>query len=438
MAVGQPMGGPDDPALGQAMDAEAAQNDAQNRYMEQEAGVFMHGLESMPGGTAFGLPLSAAITHRGANTIIRGGWSPDRMPRANLNTMPGAIREGVRQRAGSPKAALRYANQDIFHGTGPIGYTDPKFTGGQSRRAYSPYWGSSIANAAGRMMSGDTVHMQRASQRLSKTGAAQALRRRGLLEAGGELSSRGFTSRVSAGARMTSASQRGFAAQAKNMESFLASAHQNPRAGGAAARSVVGQGRTATSQALMMSGSGTLTGRAGGYMAGTLRGASGVMSPSVAQFANPQAQRGYARASSDIAKLGLDRSKWTARQAVSQGVRSGTGSGAAAGARLAGGRAAMAGSRAIPYVGTAILGYDIGKFAARVTGPMARGSMNFISDLNESLYAGAENRMMEAPFQDTEMTLNNRQRAVQAISNSRLNARSVLGGEAGQVAAHFG
>jgi hypothetical protein len=41
-------------------------------------------------------------------------------------------------------------------------------------------------------------------------------------------------------------------------------------------------------------------------------------------------------------------------------------------------------------------------------------------------------------YNDTEAAATSRARGVMAIQNSRLNARSMLGSEAGMMAAHFG
>lgn len=410
------------------------QEEMMNQYMSNEAGPLMHMMDTFPHPAA----LMGAMTHRGANTIIGGGWSS--RPAGEAVGFTGYVREGFRQRTGSPRAFNRYATQSIFHGTGPSGF------GG--RYGYTPYGGALFANAIGRGITGtaQTDMGRRVSSAITSSGPGQAARNalqsKGLVnpDAGNELVSRGFTSRVSAGAKIGSMHQNAFASRAQNMEQFLRHAHRDGpgtlRAQNAAQR-VVGQGQTATAQAVMMSGQGTMTGRMGGYMAGAARGTTGLTaSTDVLEFASDQARQGFSSARADAARLGVENQNFTARQAVREGMRNRAAGGMGAGLRLGGARLASLGARFIPVAGQALLAYDLARMATRGAGAAARGFSNAIEDVRES--AGLQNRMLERSFQDTEMTMTNRQRASQAIQNSRLNARSALGAEAGTMAAHFG
>ena len=107
------------------------------------------------------------------------------------------------------------------------------------------------------------------------------------------------------------------------------------------------------------------------------------------------------------------------------------------GARLG---AAMA-VNAIPVAGQiasavllADLAMDVGKLGVEVF----KSGVDFAKDAAIS-YRGSINKgVMGMGYRDNTVAATSRARGVQAIQNSRLNARSVLGSEAGAMAAHFG
>ncbi len=85
-------------------------------------------------------------------------------------------------------------------------------------------------------------------------------------------------------------------------------------------------------------------------------------------------------------------------------------------------------------VGTAAVVYDLGKMAA--TGVVSAG--NFAKEAVKSMQGSMRKPLFGMGYQDNEVAATSRSRGVMAIQNSRLNARSMLGTEAGMMAAHFG
>lgn len=83
---------------------------------------------------------------------------------------------------------------------------------------------------------------------------------------------------------------------------------------------------------------------------------------------------------------------------------------------------------------TASLVYDLGKMA----GEVVKSGINLAKDANKSLQASISKPLFGMGYKDTEAAATSRSRGVMAIQNSRLNARSMLGSEAGMMAAHYG
>lgn len=89
---------------------------------------------------------------------------------------------------------------------------------------------------------------------------------------------------------------------------------------------------------------------------------------------------------------------------------------------------------AVPYVNVAmwaLTAYDITK-------ALVPGSAKFAVDAFRSYQGWGSRGTFGAPFKTNEASLTSRSRGVSAIQNSRLNARSVLGSEAGGMSAYFG
>ena len=92
------------------------------------------------------------------------------------------------------------------------------------------------------------------------------------------------------------------------------------------------------------------------------------------------------------------------------------------------------GLRTANVLGTASLAYDLGKMA----GEVVVSGINLARDAYKSVQGSINKPAFGMGYQDTEAAATSRARGVMAIQNSRLNARSVLGSEAGMMAAHFG
>lgn len=114
---------------------------------------------------------------------------------------------------------------------------------------------------------------------------------------------------------------------------------------------------------------------------------------------------------------------------------------AAAGKGLMGKAAAAAGVNAIPVVGqvasavmTAMLVHDIAKMGIAAM----EGGVDTAKDAFRSFQGSINKPVMGMGFKDNSVAQTSRQRGVMAISNSRLNARSVLGAEGSAMHARFG
>lgn len=428
MAVGQPR---------------VNQEQLQNQYMRQEAGPLATGLNNLPRESG----VVGAMMWRGTNTITRGGFAPNTVSPHNMQKWTGFMKEGFRQRTGRPMAHVMYANQDIFHGTGRAGFVG-KFGASTQSRSYTPFMASTVANSAGRMLSGDATIGAGMSQRIANSAPGQALRSKGWVQPGGELVSRGFTTRVAAAARTSNMSQAAFAKRAGNVQNFLRGSYAGSSSIGevASQRAVQGAkgfsgGSTTSAQALLMSGQGSLSQRWGGYMAGTVKGTTGTkILPGARPFADEGAQAAFSRARTDVARLGLqNRSSWGVGAAARGAVRSKSLRGLKSGAKVIGARGAMSASRFAGPLGAGLFSMDMTELAVKSMGSMARDASDFAMDLNDSYHGGMEGRVLEGGgFQDNRASLSSRQRGVAAIQNSRLNSRSVLGSEAGMMSSHFG
>jgi hypothetical protein len=78
--------------------------------------------------------------------------------------------------------------------------------------------------------------------------------------------------------------------------------------------------------------------------------------------------------------------------------------------------------------------YDIG----RMGGEIIKSGINLAKDANKSLQGSIAKPSFGMGYKDTEAAATSRSRGVQAIQNSRLNARSALGAEGAMMAAHYG
>jgi hypothetical protein len=88
----------------------------------------------------------------------------------------------------------------------------------------------------------------------------------------------------------------------------------------------------------------------------------------------------------------------------------------------------------VQLVAAASLAYDLGKMG----GEIVKNGINLVRDANISMQGSLAKPIFGMGYRDTEAAATSRARGVMAIQNSRLNARSALGGEAAMMAAHYG
>lgn len=88
----------------------------------------------------------------------------------------------------------------------------------------------------------------------------------------------------------------------------------------------------------------------------------------------------------------------------------------------------------VQLVAAASFIYDIGQMA----GEVVKSGINLAKDANKSLQGSIAKPTFGMGYKDTEAAATSRSRGVQAIQNSRLNARSALGTEGAMMAAHYG
>lgn len=88
---------------------------------------------------------------------------------------------------------------------------------------------------------------------------------------------------------------------------------------------------------------------------------------------------------------------------------------------------------------TAWMIYDLAKLGTKLASEMViKPAVNFTKEAFKSFKGDISKAPMGMGFKDNSVAMTARQRGVMAISNSRLNARSVLGSEAAGIHAHFG
>lgn len=388
--------------------------------------------------------------YRGTGTILKGGSGvgqhfggsqftsrENRGKRINWRYGgAGATREGLSQANYlNPRNWGRFGSQDYFHHTGPIG--GPNATGAAARSSagrnpatttnYTPFYAAAAPNWLGRQFA--------EGGRFAEGKLAQSLRAKELLGPGGELVSPGFYSRVSAAGRLGWMSDKK-AARPKTATS-VARFLQGAGYSGQAVQEAMGS-RMSAGGALAMSGGGSISGRIGGFYAGAGTGVGG----QVLRESGRGAHIGFAKSSRMMQGVGLTPgAQYTARQMAQAGFQTAKQAGTwGARAAAVGKGTALAGARigglAIPGVNilmTAWLVHDLAKLGVKGVGHGIKTAGEAVQSLEGDLRTG----IMDKGFTDTQATMTSRARGVQAIQNSRLNARSILGNEAGAMASHF-
>lgn len=104
------------------------------------------------------------------------------------------------------------------------------------------------------------------------------------------------------------------------------------------------------------------------------------------------------------------------------------------GAAAVGARMAPMAARVAGPIGAAFMAYDITKMG----GAMVGGGVRTLGDSLRSFKGQIDKAPFGMGYRDNQVAATNRQIGIQAIQNSRVNARSILGNEAGMVYSHFG
>jgi hypothetical protein len=377
-------------------------------------------MEHMPGmGQAAGF-----TAFRGSNTILKGGWAdkPRRIGKSPIQS--GGM---LRNNSPRPRSWSRYGSQDVFFG-------------GAGAKKYSPFAaGSGLVNvAAKRGVLGTRI------QDLSR----DSLKLGGALTADGKerVVGRGMLSQITAAER---------AGRMKNLKGAGGLGSYFSKAKGVPFAGQITDPKAART-AIYASMKGSLGQRVGGYMAGLHDPALGMYSKVMEGAVGQEFGAAAAKSSSALKAGGLGAKKFTMREGA-KGIATAYRGGMtkAAGKQLTGLAAKKVGmsaaaktgaavglravGMAIPYVNIAMavwMAYDVGKLITTAAIP---GSARLATDAYKS-YVGTSNQKMfgGSGFKISEAAVTSRQRGVMAIQNSRLNARSVLGSEAGGMAAHFG
>lgn len=419
-----------------------------------------HVMEGMPGTVqSFG-----TTAFRGSNTIMTGGWAD----RFNMGRKAGAGRFFGRRRAGPPepmKVGGMFKNNNPFrprnwtrYGSQEMFFKDAAYT----PFSFAP---GSINWAARKGHLGD----------MAKGWAGEE-------GAGGKVVTGGMFGQISAAERLGKMTSLG-GDTAKFTGQYLGRAEQALGTPGLQAYGALGgaEARTAT----YMSMQGKLGQYAGGYLnalrspAANISSELGAFTRTGSYMTEPLMRQGgvsvtrsfstgtWGRGSKPVASEAFARGGAVAQEALMHlgglsaeqiggkiGVKAGYGAiksaltkggteklafaaadklAFGAGAKVAGALGARAALSAVPYVNIALwasMAYDLTK-------SLVPASAKFATDAYKS-YKGWGSASFGGGYKTHEAAVTSRSRGVAAIQNSRLNARSVLGSEAGGMASYYG
>jgi hypothetical protein len=236
-----------------------------------------------------------------------------------------------------------------------------------------------------------------------------------------------------------------------------------PGMGSAVPLSVINAPATAkeATHLLAMSAQGSITGRATGYMATMSTGTLRTATMTAEATGNVAYQAGSRAAARHMSSIGIERVANASGKGFQFSTKAGGEiakvlgkSGEKAGLKTIGELALKKGGtklaaklgtamavNAVPIVGQvasalmlADLAMDVGKLGMEGV----KSGIDFAKDAVKSYRGSIDKGVMGMGYRDNTVAATSRQRGVMAIQNSRLNARSVLGSEAGAMHAHFG
>jgi hypothetical protein len=406
--------------------------------MNTESGLAMRMLENAPSVSA----LMGYSIYRGSNTMMRGGFGGRGAAPGASEFMGSSARQQRALAAGKspmlkgfmrnymmprPGMATRFSDLGVFksYGTG----------------AYSPF---------------------RMGEALNKsTRAKDFFARRGVDTTTGNVFGPGLMSAVSAGRRVDklerkaiSGKERALRKVQKVRDNAQAIARMNnvtmrnvsPIMGpdGKLIRGSLTPGSTGNMLASSLGGSGTQ------FMAGAFRAAMGAGVDNLTGKALLGHQRVQQKVAASLGSSGITGRGGTlyktaedAAQILQKGFMKTLGTQGTktlisqGGTKMAGILAMKGIGLALPgvqLVAAASLAYDLGKMG----GEIVKSGINLVRDANVSMQGSIAKPSFGMGYRDTEAAATSRARGVMAIQNSRLNARSALGGEAAMMAAHYG
>lgn len=367
-----------------------------NTREQQQMPFWAETLENIPAWTA----VQGYQGLRGGNTVMRGGW-------AGAKPAKGGFIRGAARNWLNPRSMTRFSHTSVFSPNAP----------------YTPFGAARVGNYLSRGLSGNrSTRLGRGMSRLNLS-----------VGSGGEAFTHGGYSRISAVAKIGHMSDARFA----RLPGTPMMGGPGLSRGAAQRNVLMGMGRTTIGGYVAGTASAFTVGGMGAQAGGQIYG--GMM----ARQLSPQFMAGREAVMGAATKLGIEATEdltlGTIKRQTAKKLATATTTRAAGGALLRGG-ALMAGRAAlmaVPGINIAMAAwmvYDIAKLSTQLGGYMARTATEGVRSFQGGLNTG----IMDQNFQDSEAAMTSRSRGVQAIQNSRLNARSVLGAEAGMMASHFG
>ena len=353
-------------------------------------------------------------TGRGANTILRGGFADRELGRMQNHLRPAAWRR--LSHVGNLDSTGIYSPMDFLSRSGDW----------TARKLMAGGWGFKGAKA---------------------TAARDYMTAEGLVpQAKGQYFSSGVLSRMGAASRIS----RGKFDHDIVRTSLMS---LDPEMAKAIPRGISQMSSGAMTHAVLGSTRGSVSQVAAGYMGGALAGPvpewqakSMLAGPAKATYlkyagkATEHLAAGGARiGTSGVLEVGSKELAARTGKAIGQkvGVMGLRHVAAEGGLKTAGALGLRAAGLAIPGVNvlmTAWMVYDLTKMAIAAAPKVGA----FAKDAIISAKGSIDKPVMGMGYKDTAVAATSRSRGVMAISNSRLNARSVLGSEASQMFAHFG
>jgi hypothetical protein len=405
--------------------------------MNTESGLAMRMLEHAPGITS----LMGYAIYRGSNTMMRGGFG-------GAGAAPGASQfmgSSARQ-----QRALAAGKSPMFKGF-MSNYMSPR-PGMLGRLSHLGVFQSYGTGAYSPFRMGEALN--------KSAKAKDFFARRGVDTTTGNVFGPGLMSAVSAGRRVDRLEQKAISGSRRATKK-VQKVRENAQA-------------IARMNNVAMSNVGSIMGPDGRLIKGSLTpGSTGNLLASSLGGSGTQFAAGAFRGAMGVGTVGLSGNALLGHQRVHQKVAASLGAGikGRAGATLIGqagakeilekgfmktlgaqgtktlisqGGTKMAGILAMKGIGLALpgvqlvavasLAHDLGKMG----GEIVKSGINLVRDANISMQGSLAKPIFGMGYRDTEAAATSRARGVMAIQNSRLNARSALGGEAAMMAAHYG